>query len=177
MSIHYLMNAVRERLRLHLLYAATDVDVGAPPGQPPPRCGKVFACIHQGPYTDSGGLMSINEAYGLTVTLTVRINEPFDRLGRDNLQKLTQGVNDRAAAIRLAVHNSYEVLAIANTALWAATALPVGGFIEPLWCESVDTPSVVGSDWFHSEKGGEVGFACDVRFGRARRVQSLESAS
>lgn len=145
-------------------------------GKPEPRCGEFFCSIWGDDEREQGGGESIDEYFEFTATLTQRFNVPFDKVGKSLLQKATTGLLARARVVGLAIHMNYTVMNAANTALWAATALNVGGFIEPARMK-VGRVRWVYSDWFHSDKGGECGLACDVTLNLARRIQTIGSAS
>lgn len=181
MSRRSLMLATRDLIRSGLNYADRECDVTFD-GQPPPRAGKVFVAIHRGGRR-STARDSIDELYELIVTITLRVNEPYDRLGTDLLEKAAQGMDDRGDALRAFLHMNYDVMNRANTLLITAaniTKPPQGspnvyGFSEPLGFVSDDIPRLVAGNWFHAaSEAVEVGIVQNLTFGGARRLQPIE---
>ena len=148
-------------------------------GEPPPRCGKRFFSVHRGG-RENQARHSLDELYAVFVTITLRVNEPFDALGTNLIEKAQQGMDDLVDSVRDIVHMNYTLMAAANaTILAVATAgnVPlVYGFSEPLMFQGDDAPRIVGPDWFKAQvetTQAPIGIAQTLRFGQARRLQPL----
>lgn len=179
MSRRALLLAVRDDIRDVLKYAARDCDLTLPGGQPPPRCGKWFIGIWPGSRRNQGRT-ALDATYELTVTLTARVNEPFDRVAIDLLAKNETGFWDRSEAIAELIHKDCwdtHVITRANAILkddYPYTSNEPVGFRESLTFMSDSVPRLVGGDWFHARPDAtEVGIVQDIYFGRARRIQNL----
>lgn len=176
MSRRALMLATRDLLRSGLGYADRECDL-AFDGHPAPRCGKVFLAVHRGGRRNNAR-DSIDELYDLIVTITIRVNEPYDRLGTDLIEKAAQGLDDRADAVRAFIHMNYDIMNRANTELMRlaknTSTQNVYGFAEPLGFQSDDKPDIKAGEWFHAQAGPvEVGIVQNLTFGGARRLQPI----
>jgi hypothetical protein len=179
-----LLNAVRDRLRTDtgsggLGYTAANC-ARTPDGRPAPRAGKVFVAVHKGGRTQDA-IESLEEEYAVLVTVTVRVDGPWDRIGSLQLEKATEGLDDRIDAIRADLtRHQYAVMNAANTSLNAVETVEDGtrnGFVEPLWFLGESTDQLVGSDWFHGAPADkDVGVAATLRFGKARMIQPIPEA-
>ncbi len=179
MSERALELAVRDSIRSTLAIGQALCEV-MENGQPPPRCGKVFYAVHGAGVTQSCQ-NSIDELYAITVTITLRINEPFDSLGTALTDKALVGMHDRIQALKY-IHMSpasYAIMNAANTYIkTAAEALAsppaqVYGFCEPLQFLSAELPpEIVGAEWFKAAPEAQmIGIKSAVKFGKARRFQ------
>ncbi len=146
-----------------------------PDGQPPPNAGQVYYAVHEGSWTNDAD-ESLDEMCGVLVTITLRAGfSPKDRAGLALLRDL----RTRRAALRVAVHDNYVLMNLANTKLNDAFGHTVNGFVEPLRFRNAGRPTKQGPDWFNAEahpNGSTItGVSCTLVFERARRVQTLES--
>lgn len=171
MSRKALLLAVRDELWEQFGWTQKECQV-AFNGQPPPRAGKVFVAVHRGPRQSVSDL-SLEEDYTVYVTVTARVNEPYDRIGTDLMEKATEGVDDLCDRIRALLHMKDTVLDRANEAL----GVTVNGFCEPLMFLGDEEPQLVGGAWFHADPAAtEIGVAVRLRFGKAKRIQYCEEA-
>lgn len=166
-------------------YTQKDCDVVGPSGKPHPRCGRVFVGIHA--YSQSGLQDGCSEEeYGVNVTVSRRLNEPFDRIGQDTKNNATVGINALCDAIKAyMLKNQYQIMNTANTTIGD----DANGFVEPLFFLDGDAGGIeVTADWFngdsHAAEYGLDNTGMDtarlkrsMRFGRALRIQSLESVT
>lgn len=174
MSQRALELAVRDSIQTTLFSGVTNpqtiCDV-MDDGEPSPRCGDWFYAVH-GESFNNGMQNTLDETYSVTVTVTGKIRQPFDRLGTDLVNKATTGLNDRVQALKY-LHMNYTVMAAANATILAAATGDVYGFCEPLRLASGTLPArVVGASWFKADPTADLcGLVCDVRFVGARRIQ------
>lgn len=145
--------------------------------QPPPACGQVFVAVWFDGRRTSEGRTALNETFGVNVTVTMRVHQPYDRLvqHRDDLEV-------RANAIRALLHADnydYRISRAANVlAGFDQTPSQRVGFCESLTFEGMDAVQLVGGNWFHAPPDKlEVGLAQTLRFGKARRIQNTITAS
>lgn len=177
MSVEALLDAVRDRIRNACRYADDQCDV-QPDGSPPPDAGEVYVSVHpQGFRNEDDYAHALNEVVEIGVTLTMRAAWlPVDRQGNQMVAKASTGLYARAEAIRAAVHMDYVSMNAANTTIGASE----NGFVEPLKFRSCSAPQLKGPDWFNAEgQGGDpaAGWAVELQFGGARRVQVIEEQS
>lgn len=148
--------------------------VGAQPGgQPPPAMGQYYVGLDSAGYrnNDARGL-SLDEVYDLLVVVTFKYAvAPADRRGL-KMQAASE-IRDTALRVRAALHMDYGVLNAANALIGAAAS----GFVEPLRFRSASAASAKGADWVWAEDAAQppTVFAAELRFGGARRVQTIES--
>lgn len=189
MSTRAYVLAVRNTLRLAppsgLGYADRECDRSGPGGKPPPFAGKWFVTVWPG-----GGRQynrdryKVNREMDVIVTLTMRVNESFDRI-QDLLDAeggdAAKGFYGRVQAIIELIHkDSYNchVMNRANTIIGdPGNGDEPTGFRVPLMYVNDSDPRYVGPDWFHAdleEHDGAppVGVVSDIRFGGARRLQN-----
>lgn len=152
-------------------------------GQPEPRMGDVFVSLHQGAIRQDM-MNSKNEYMDFMLTLTQRVTVPLDRVGDSLLAKKLareSGFNKRAYDLSNYFHMAWAVLQGANTYLvrWNPDAPTVYGFCEPAHFAGMDTPVLVGPEWFMAEMPEEgegtddVGLKAVLRFADCRRLQAL----
>jgi len=157
-------------------------------GKPPPRCGNFFVAIHGG-RSSSGpaNQRNLDEMYGFSVTLTMRITVPLDRVGDQqiarNLERiplgLRQGFNAKLEQLRAYCHMNWARTVLlnqtpnsANDNLAAWGSGTVYGFIEPAHYNRMETVRLVGGEWFAAEPDAEdMGIVSEMRFDNARRMQ------
>lgn len=176
MSMEALLLAVRDRLRTECDYADAQCDV-QPDGRVPPPAGQVYVSVHPAGFRNTAEYdLGLDEAYDVTVTLTMRAGWlPRDRVGTQQTARPSAGLYARAAAIRAALHMAYAVTAAANEAIGDDE----NGFVEPLRFSSCSAPQEKGPEWFGAEGDATpaAGYAVELRFVGARRVQVIEEQS
>ena len=154
-------------------------------GQPPPKCGNVFLSVwYDGQRGTDNQRTKLTELFGVYITLTLRFVLPFDRWlrHRDDMEA-------RMNAIKVLICQdtwNYSIINAANTLAGfrssgtGDTTKPVG-WAEALVFQGFDAIQEVGPDWFHArvehatEK--DVGIAQRIKFGMARRVQYIQTAT
>lgn len=182
MSRRAIVRAVRDTLRATppggLGYTYKECELSQPGGQPPPRAGKWFLAVWAGGSRNhAGNRYVLDREYDVVVTVTMRVNEPFDRI-YELLDKPTTGFYDRVDAVIRLIHKdnyNFNVSNRANTIIGdpGNSDEPVG-FRVPLAFLDESAPRFVGSDWFHADPNKpELGVATDIKFGRARRLENL----
>lgn len=175
-----LETAVRDLVRTRLHYPA-GVCGRTFDEHPPPFAGPHYVGVWSPADRDSSQRACLDERLGLRVTLTLRVNVPYDRKVelRDELER-------RLNAIRALLHqdsDSWLVIQEANKLAALAYAAGAGvrgvGFCEGLMFEGFDSVQEVGGEWFQgqSQKPQVTGIQQTARFGRARRVQATPTAS
>lgn len=116
----------------------------------------------------------LDQRLDVVVTVTMRVNEPYDRIGTDLLLKASLGMEAWVDRIIVAVQRdaqNYVVARAADAALDAAIAQ----FILGLRYLDDEAPVLVGGSWFHAEPSAqEAGIKAIVRFGGARRMQAFD---
>jgi hypothetical protein len=172
--IDALLFAVRDAVRgAGFGYGIRECEI-MPDGHPQPRCGNVFVSVYQGAYRSTMD-NALNEYYGWNLTLTMRVNVPWDRIGDQLLaQKLARkiGFNARCAVLRGFLHMNWSLLQPANQYLLDVNpdATLVYGFSEPARFRSGDVPVLVGGEWFAAEpEATDVGLKAELRFEDCRR--------
>lgn len=157
-------------------------------GKPPPRAGNVFVAVHGG-RTRPGNANSRNldELYDFSVTLTMRVTVPLDRVGDQLIARnieiaplgQRQGFDARIEQLRGYLHMNWARTVLTgqtpnsandNLAAWATGT--VYGFVEPARYQGAEFPKLVGADWLGAEPDSD-GFAIksEMRFTGARRFQ------
>jgi hypothetical protein len=149
-------------------------------GHPVPRCGDVYVAVHQGRSTSTAD-NCLDERLGFSLTLTLRVTIPPDRVGDRTLAiKLANstGFNRRAERLRAFFHQNWSVLGAANNYLVELNpdAQTIYGFCEPARYRGMEIPLLVGGDWFGADPGAEdTGLKAEMRFEDARRLQAIGS--
>lgn len=158
-------------------------------GQPPPRAGNVFVAVHGGrSRPGDANERNLYELFGFSVTLTMRVTVPLDRVGDQqiarNLELLPlatrQGFNARVEQLRGYLHSNWARVVLTgqtpnsandNLAAWATGT--VYGFTEPMRYQGPDGPArLVGGEWFASDPESEdIGIVMEMRFDNAKRFQ------
>lgn len=168
MSQQSIVRAAVAHLRTQLsldVYTCDETD----DGKPTPSAGPVFYGVHPGEWRNSAD-DSLDETYGVLVTITMRLDVPWDRAGPELLGKATTGLAARCAALRVKVHSSYTLMDLANTLI----ADPANKFVEPLRFTDGGRRARRGGDWWiASGKEKYAGYSQTMTFGRARRVQLI----
>lgn len=184
MSEEALHFAVRDQLRLPspegLGLRDIECEVMAD-GRPPPRCGDYFVSVHGAP--SRRGLFHsgfTDEYIGVEVTVTRRINVPFDRLGTEVVDEAARGVNAKVNQIvALLERQRYAVMTLANETIGSTfneTDTP-RGFIEPLYYQDSEKAKIVDASHFMSVEQRLSGVIVNIRFAGARRIQPEDIAS
>lgn len=159
---------------------------------PPPRCGNFFASVHGGQQSSDRD-NQLNELYSFSVTLTMRVTVPLDRVGDQqivrNLARMPlgehQGFNAKVDQLRRFLHMNWRITVLTgqtpnsandNLAAWATGT--VYGFCEPMRFTGSETPKLVGGEWFGAEPDApDVGIKSTLSFARCRRFQPVTAAS
>lgn len=157
-------------------------------GHPPPRCGPIFLAVHEGP-TRSTNDNCLMEYFAWSLTLTMRVHVPLDRVGDAMLaSKLARvsgprnpSFNSRVEQLRAWGHMNWKITVLPNQTpasandnlvAWAPVAQSIYGFVEPARFRGADRPVLVGPEWFTAEPNGpDVGLKAEIRFEGARRMQ------
>lgn len=187
-----LLYAVRDGIRSGgMNYDHTSCEI-MDDGHPPPRCGNFFAAVHDG-MTRSTADNQLNELYSFSVTLTMRITVPLDRVGDQQIARNIarvplgerQGFNAKVDRLRGFLHMNWRVTVLtgqspnsANDNLAAWSTGTVYGFSEPMRFSSVEAPKLVGGEWFGAEPDAiDMGIKATLSFERCRRFQPVTAAS
>ena len=121
-------------------------------GRPPAVCGDWFYAIHQGARRNqqlAGGML---RSLDLTVTVTARTPQPFDRLGTDLVDRVLDGLDERVDLLVANIfRNQWAIMNLANTYLGAPSTAYV--WTEALYPASDGAPEPVRADWFNAVEG------------------------
>ncbi len=179
-----LLQATLERMLAVLSLAATEGAVGFD-GQPPAVAGEFFPVVHPG-MAENDADLSLEEYFDVSVTLNLRVAySPFDRHGAEVMTKATTGLYAKAELLRVGLHMDYVLMGYCgglDRTGGKAYSLPatVNGFVEPLKYRRMLPPRRVGPEWWWAEPNEDAlpaGVALQIDFGRARRQQTIESAT
>lgn len=180
MSLTALLVAVRDTLREKIPLAVEECGI-QPDGQPPPSAGRRYVAIHPtlwSPEITQGNSNVLDETFSLACTLTFRIPaRPRDQQMEAFFLEALDGMDTLARNIVSLLHASYDILDSANL------RLNTQNFIEPLWFAGADaSPRGVDATWFWSDNPNPrdqqlCGYALEIRFQGARRVQSRVTAT
>lgn len=157
-------------------------------GRPPPRCGGVFVAVHGGlARPGDANDRNLFELFGFSVTLTMRVTVPLDRVGDQQIASNValvplgqrQGFNARVERLRAFLHMNWKITVMlgqqppsANDNLAAWSTGTVYGFVEPARYRPSEAPRLVGGEWFAAEPDAEdVGIVEELRFDGAKRLQ------
>lgn len=158
-------------------------------GKPPPRCGNFFVSVHSGrskPGSANG--RNLHELFGFSVTLTMRITVPLDRVGDQQIARnlalvplgLRQGFNAKVEQLRGYLHMNWGITVLTgqtpasandNISAWATGT--VYGFFIPAAYQGETIPRLEGAAWFAAEdpESDEVGIVCELQYDGAERFQ------
>lgn len=156
-------------------------------GRPNPNSGDWFVSVHRGGLSGEQDL-SLQEASSLKITISRRSNGFYDAIGPVLLEP-SEGLDDRMDAI-IAMMTNYQdaVRTAANqlikgtaeyNALHPEVAVTVNGYVENLRFMGGDddvTPRQ-GSWWAAEATETNAGVSVTLRFGLARRIQAIGSAT
>jgi hypothetical protein len=190
--IDALLYAVRDGIRYaNIGYGIAECEI-MDDGRPPPRAGNFFASIHDG-MTRSDADNQLMEWYDFTVTLTMRVTAPLDRVGNQQIARniarvpLAQrtGFYAKCDQIRAMLHMNWGFVVLtnqtpnsANDNLVAWGSGTVYGFCEPMRFLSMEAPKLVGGEWFGAEPDAtDVGIKSALTFGKCRRFQPQTAPS
>jgi hypothetical protein len=155
-----LLDAARDHLRQTIDLKPAECDV-TPDGQPNPMAGQRFVAVHPGA-VQNAQVHCLDERYSFKVTVTCRTaQDPRDRKRDGGAWKL-------AEKVRAAIHMSYALTALATE------TDPNVVFTEPPCYESGNSLGPRDASWFWSDRDTDTGFAVELSFGRARRIQYIE---
>lgn len=196
--IDALLYAARDGIRAAgFNYDQTSCEICAD-GHPPPRCGAFFVAVHGGRSRPGGANQrNLDELFGFSVTLTMRVTVALDRAGDQQVARnlplkdiggvplaLRQGFNARLEQLRAYLHSNWAMVVLVNRtppsandnlAAWAAGT--VYGFVEPARWAGEEVPRLVGGEWFSAAPDApDVGIVSEMRFDGARRVQPQTAA-
>lgn len=192
--IDALLYAVRDHIRAAgFNYGKAECEI-TDDGKPPPRAGNVFVAVHGG-FSKPGPANSRNldELFGFSVTLTMRITIAADRIGdmliSRNLELVPlgqrQGFNHKLEQLRGFLHSNWAMTVLTdqepnsandNLATWADGEF-VYGFVEPARYQGGELPKVVGADWLGADPESEdFAVKSEMRFTGARRFQPQTAA-
>lgn len=179
--IDALLYAVRDAAWRDLGYDERTCDVRAD-GHPRQDMGDVYVAVHQGT-TRQGMDNALDEYFSFSLTLTMRVTVPLDRVG-DRLLALKlagdAGFNRKAERLRSFFHMAWGVIQDANNYIsqWSSDAHSVYGFCEPARYRGMDVPSLVGGEWFTADPDAQdTGLRAELRFEDARRFEAIATFS
>lgn len=163
-------------------------------GRPPPRAGNVFVAVHGGrsrPGQANG--RNLDELFDFSVTLTMRVTIPMDRVGDQLMARNVelvplgqrQGFDHKVEQLRGYLHMNWERTvqtgrtpnsANDNLSAWATGT--VYGFVLPAAFGGADLPTLVGAEWMGADPDSEdFALKAELRFSGARRFQPQTAAT
>lgn len=183
-----------------LLYAVQDAIIAAgmnygtaecgieEDGRPPPRAGNVFVAVHGGRvHPGDANDRNLYELYDFSVTLTMRVTVPLDRVGDQLMARnivrvplgYRQGFNAKVDQLRALLHMNWKMVVLqgqtpnsANDNLAAWSTGTVYGFVKPARYQGAEVPVLVGAEWFGAEPESEdFAIKSELRFANAERFQ------
>lgn len=160
-------------------------------GRPPARAGNFFAAIHDGT-ARSDADNQLDERYEFTLTVTMRVTVPLDRVGDQQMARniarvplgQRQGFYAKIEQLRALLHMNWRMTVLqgqappsANDNLAAWSTGTVYGFCEPMRYTGMEAPKLVGGEWFGADPDAEdVGMKAAMTFGKCRRFQPQTQA-
>ena len=157
-------------------------------GRPPPRAGGWFASVHGGrSHPGDANDRNLYELYDFSVTLTMRVTVPLDRVGDQQIARNVarvplaqrQGFNAKAEQLRAYLHMNWAITVLQgqtpnsandNLAAWATGT--IYGFVEPARYQGSEAPTLVGAEWMGSEpEADDFAIKSELRFANAKRFQ------
>lgn len=192
--IDALLYAVRDSIRAAgFNYGRAECDI-TDDGRPPPRAGNVFVAVHGGRATPgSANSRNLHENYDYSVTLTMRVTIPLDRVGDQLIARnidlvpaaQRQGFNAKVEQLRAFLHMNWAMTVLQgrtpnsandNLAAWATGT--VYGFYEPARWQGSETPVLVGPDHFGADPDSdEFAVKSEMKFTGAKRLQPQTDAT
>lgn len=182
MSFRAYLQAIRARCVLGandggLGYQEAECDI-TPHGRPHPRAGKLFLGWFAGPRSQGSDTHDHRE-YQATAVLSLRINEPLDRVSNALFHQVTSGMMDRVDAVIAMMQNyQWQIMAEANAIIDNAAGGTgvVNGFLEPLRYRSDDgEPQEQSGEWYSADPQKYSAATVAIQFGGAKRLQLLGS--
>lgn len=177
MSQRVLLLAVRDTLRDRVPLKAEECEVTGDE-QPFPIVGDRFVGVHPGYWRQTGVGLDLDEEYGISVTVSVRATKvASDRVGPQLLAKARGGLLELCEQVRAAIHMDSQESATAGVLPRANQMLgnQVNGFEEPLIFQDGGRATKRGAAWFGGSGARLAGLSQTLLFGRARRIQTIES--
>lgn len=187
--IDALLYAVRDTIRnAGFSYGKAECELTGPDGTPPPRCGTVFVSVHGGKSRNNSD-NNLDEKFGFSVTLTMRVTIPLDRIGDQLIarnielvpQAQRQGFNAKVEQLRGLLHMNWPMTVMLNQnppsandniQSWSTSSNPVYGFVEPARYQGEELPQLVGGEWFGTDPDTlAFGLKCEMKYDGARRIQ------
>lgn len=170
--------AIVDRLRVAVISGGLGFDKDtcnvAPDARVPAMSGKEFVAVYAG---DEKGVQEgcqEDEVY-FYVAVFRRVNEPMDRLGREETLKLFTGLAARARRVRNdLIENEYAVMNAANAYRNTEFGTTVDGYCEPAWYKADRGPEWVPPSALEADADMENYCAMRVilQFGPARLIQN-----
>lgn len=143
--------------------------------QPPPWAGDVYYVVHPilwGPHHAAGDDASLDEEYGLAVTISMkRRGIPTDKLMKQLFLKALTGMEKRLREVMLAIGgpDRYTLMQSVNKITEGTEAL-----CEPFrWVGSDVSPEPKDGTWWGAEPISDAGWIMAARFSGARRIQRV----
>lgn len=169
-----LLVATRDRLRSELKFNPEDCIIQED-GKPTPTCGPLFVAIYGTDWSPDTLDMNrgIDERADIAITVTRRMSATaFDVRGESFYINDSLAIEDTIHKIKCQVHQNYTLITAANALLTGDNKI-----MEPLrWLGGDAQPQKVDNTWFSSEAPLDyAGVTMTIRFGRARRMQSLSN--
>lgn len=188
--IDALLYSVRDGIRAASMnYGSAECEI-MPDGQPTPRCGNFFVAVHGGKsHPGDANDRNLFELFDFSVTLTMRVTVPLDRVGDQQIARnialvplgYRQGFNAKVEQLRLFLHMNWRITVLTsqtpasandNLMAWATASTPVYGFCEPARYQGVEVPRLVGGEWFAADPEAEdTGIVAELQFANAKRFQ------
>lgn len=144
-------------------------------GRPPPRCGAVYASVWSDGAVSSKSRVSLDQTRGIRVTVTRRLNLPFDRWleHRDEVDARLQAIVAliQRDSLNFAITNAANVLA--NYGPGNTTRVT---FAEALAYDRTEPWREVGGEWFWAGTAKDAGIAQTALFGKSRSIQAQGTA-
>lgn len=191
--IDALLYAFRDGIRATMNYGYAECEI-MDDGRPPPRCGNVFVSIHGGrSRAGPSNQRNLDELFGFSLTLTMRVTVPLDKVGREQIARnlalvplaQRQGFNAKLEQLRVYCHSNWarvvQTSQTPNSANDNITAWATGtvyGFVEPPRYQGPEVVKLVGGEWFAADpEAEEFGIVSELKFDNARRMQPQITAS
>lgn len=156
-------------------YSRLTCGLGPPDGQPPPKAGKFYVSVHR--FTRQKVQESSSEwVYNGCLTVSERIQIPWDRIGQEAIDSALDGINDRCDVVSAVMENAqYVIMNAANVIIDATTGGPYDGFREPFLTMTEGAAEMVTGDWFHGEAMKSAAVRKTITLSGARRIQKIGS--
>lgn len=161
---------LREQLKLDDYQCARQFD-----GKPPPASGDLFYSLWSKGARRSLSRESLDERFGVSLTITLRMRRPRDRwlVDRDEMERL---MNEARALLHGDTLDQRVINRAGELAGRSQDDTRHVNFCEPLVFSSLDAIVVVGNEWFASGRGENAGLAQTAHFVNARLIQAIATA-